>query len=63
MFWAFIEQHKEKVSQLDEKVALRIEELKNHKEEVLARRERRLEQLAIAESARKQKEQERFEVS
>jgi hypothetical protein len=63
MFWAFIEQHKEKVSQLDEKVALRIEELKNHKEEVLARRERRLEQLAIAESARKQKEQERFELS
>ena len=41
----------------------RIEELENHKEEVLARRERRLEQLAIAESARKQKEQERFEVS
>lgn len=63
MFWAFIEQHKEKVSQLDEKVALRIEELKNHQEEVLARRERRLEQLAIAESARKQKEQERFELS
>ena len=48
---------------MDEKVALRIEELKNHRKKFSHVGRRDLSNLPLLNPARKQKEQERFEVS
>ena len=60
MFWAFIEEHKEKVANEDKMVAKRIEELNDLDAEKEARRIAMVEKNALLRSARKEKDDNRF---
>jgi len=60
MFWAFIEEHKDKVANEDKMVAKRIEELNNLDAEKESRRQAMVEKNALLRSARKEKDDNKF---
>ena len=60
MFWAFIEEHKEKVAKDDEMVAKRIEELNDLDAKLQVKRQAMIGKNALLRSARKEKDDTKF---